>query len=250
LESLDGIRIGVDFLSVKGEIGSPLVFREIIQGLNLTSEEIEILFGLLGLNCFGEALSEGPWVVAEEEEVRSILAGFLYWVQKKGWKSAKALAGELILASREKTEEAVQGAEQLQTLEQISIYTDGASRGNPGDAGIGIAVYDHKGSLIREKGSYIGKTTNNIAEYTALLEGIKIALEMNAKKIKFYLDSELVVKQVKGIYKVKNEGLRPLYNQVIDYLKRLEQFEIEHVPREQNKQADRLANYGIDSFVK
>lgn len=130
------------------------------------------------------------------------------------------------------------------------IYTDGASRGNPGDAGIGIVVYNEdKTKIIKELYEYIGKTTNNVAEYTALLKGLKAVETLKPKAIKIFLDSELIVKQINGEYKVRNEGLRPIYEDVRKLLGKFN-YTIEHIPREQNKKADELANKGIDEKHK
>lgn len=130
------------------------------------------------------------------------------------------------------------------------IHTDGASRGNPGDAGIGIVVYNEdKTKIIKELYEYIGKTTNNVAEYTALLKGLKAVEALKPKAIKIFLDSELIVKQINGEYKVRNEGLRPIYEDVKKLLRKFN-YTIEHIPREQNKKADELANKGIDEKNK
>lgn len=130
---------------------------------------------------------------------------------------------------------------------RIIAYTDGASRGNPGLAGIGIAFYDDTGELIKTFNEYIGETTNNIAEYKALIKALEIGQELKAKEMEVYADSELMVKQLKGEYKVKNEGLKPLYNAAKGLINALDSFKITHVKREFNKEADKLANIAIDS---
>ncbi|MBA1335969.1 MAG: hypothetical protein HPY66_1788 [Firmicutes bacterium] len=132
-------------------------------------------------------------------------------------------------------------------MDKLIIYTDGGSRGNPGDAGIGIAIFDEEENLVAEISRYIGTQTNNIAEYYALVRALEEALTLNAKSVEIYLDSELVVKQVNGEYKVKNEGLIPLYGIVKAYLDKFEKYSIRHVRRENNKLADKLANRGMDS---
>jgi len=130
--------------------------------------------------------------------------------------------------------------------QKIEVYVDGASRGNPGEAGIGIVI-KQSGKVLLEVGSYIGKTTNNVAEYMALIRGLEEAIIMGDENVKIISDSELMVKQIKGEYKVKNEGLKPLYFHAKELIKKLKKFEIEHAYREENKHADKLANEGIDN---
>lgn len=141
-------------------------------------------------------------------------------------------------------------------MPKIKVYTDGASRGNPGAAGIGIVIYDEKGTMVESYHKYIGETTNNQAEYKALLKSVEIIKELikagtQIEKIDFYLDSELVVKQVKGEYKVKDAGLSPLYKQFIIWIKMMAvPYTITHIKRALNKAADELANKGIDEALK
>jgi len=120
------------------------------------------------------------------------------------------------------------------------LYVDGASSSNPGNAGIGV-VLKVDDRVVENVSKPIGIATNNVAEYTALIEGLKIALDKGYKRVKVYSDSELVVKQLKGIYRVKDEGLSKLYKHVKELEKRFEKIEIVHINRENNKQADRLA---------
>lgn len=129
---------------------------------------------------------------------------------------------------------------------EVIIYTDGGSRNNPGDAGIGVVVMDNEGTIIKEISEYIGIETNNVAEYKGLIRGLEEAINIGSKNVKAYLDSELVVKQIKGEYKVKNENLKTLYNESSKLIKKLNEFEIIHVRREFNKRADYLVNKAID----
>jgi ribonuclease HI len=122
----------------------------------------------------------------------------------------------------------------------LYVYTDGASRGNPGDAGIAYVVYNDKLELIYEFSKYIGKTTNNVAEYMALLKALEKVKEFSPERVCFYLDSELVVKQMKGEYKIKNEKLMNIYRKVKVYTSYFDCI-FEHIPRELNKIADKLA---------
>jgi ribonuclease HI len=131
-------------------------------------------------------------------------------------------------------------------IDLIVVNADGASRGNPGKSGIGVAIFDKDSNLINEAYDYLGVATNNIAEYKALILGIKLSMEYNAKKILFKSDSELMVKQIKGEYKVKNPQLKLLFAEVQDLLKKLPNWKIMHVRREENSEADLLANKGID----
>ncbi len=125
------------------------------------------------------------------------------------------------------------------------IFADGASSGNPGDSGIGIVI--EIGDKIIEIAKYIGKATNNIAEYKSLIHALKKSLEQKADTIEVYMDSELVVKQVNGIYKVRSQNLSQLYKQVQSLLKRFKCYNIKYIPRTMNKRADSLAKEAIRS---
>ncbi|NLL19716.1 MAG: ribonuclease HI family protein [Clostridia bacterium] len=129
---------------------------------------------------------------------------------------------------------------------KLVIYTDGAARGNPGPAGIGVVIQNDKGEVIQEISGFLGQATNNVAEYTALTTALEKAVALNAQEVQLFTDSELIVKQIKGEYRVKNEGLKPLYQKAKGLIQQLGSFTITHVPREKNKEADRLANQGID----
>ncbi len=132
----------------------------------------------------------------------------------------------------------------------IVVNVDGASRGNPGESGVGVAIFDKDSNLINEACDYLGVATNNIAEYKALILGIKLSMRYNAKKTLFKSDSELMVKQIKGEYKVKNAQLKLLFAEVQDLFEKLPNWEIMHVPREENKDADLLANKGVEMSIK
>ena len=128
------------------------------------------------------------------------------------------------------------------------LWTDGAARGNPGPAGIGIMLKSERGEVIAAEGRFLGHATNNVAEYRALLLGLEKAIERGIRRIEVRADSELLIKQLKSEYRVKNEGLRPLFEQAIALLRRFEFVRLVHVRREHNAEADRLANEGIDSY--
>ncbi|MDH3251140.1 MAG: ribonuclease HI family protein [Ignavibacteria bacterium] len=130
----------------------------------------------------------------------------------------------------------------------LFAYTDGASRGNPGDSGIGLLVKDEAGAVVLEENGYIGKATNNVAEYTALIALLKRIITTGCTRLVVHSDSELMVRQVNGLYKVKDPDLRVYFREVKDLLARASfDFELRHVPREMNREADRLANGGIDA---
>jgi len=131
----------------------------------------------------------------------------------------------------------------------LRIFTDGASRGNPGEAGIGVLVEDSSGNRLREIRRYLGKATNNQAEYTALLIGLQVCREMGAEDISVFADSELLVKQMKGEYKVKHPLLLPLYTEAKKLTSGLRKFRISHIPRARNAHADALANEAIDKKI-
>ena len=132
----------------------------------------------------------------------------------------------------------------------ITIYSDGGARGNPGPAGIGFVLYDDKKEIIEEGSRYIGETTNNQAEYKALIAGLESAKEYNPETVHCYLDSELVVKQCNKEYKVKDEGLQQLFIKVWNAMQSFKKVTFTHVRREKNKEADKLVNVAIDRHVK
>lgn len=126
------------------------------------------------------------------------------------------------------------------------LFTDGASRGNPGQAGAGAVLLSPQGEELVARSAYLGTCTNNVAEYRALILGLDASLQLGCEELSIALDSELIVRQIQGRYKVKNEALLPLFQQVQERLSRLRKWSIMHVPRSQNSRADQLANQGID----
>jgi ribonuclease HI len=127
------------------------------------------------------------------------------------------------------------------------IYSDGASRGNPGPAGYGAVVENRTTGTKTAVNGFLGITTNNVAEYRGLLAGLDYALAHGGGTVEARADSELMVRQLTGRYRVKNPTLQALYREVIDRLGRFERWQVRHVPREQNREADRLANAAIDA---
>lgn len=128
----------------------------------------------------------------------------------------------------------------------LVIHVDGASRGNPGQAGCGIFIQDKEGRVVKKVRKKLGIATNNVAEYTALVTALEEAASLGASTVKIFADSELMVKQIKGQYRVKNEGLKPLYAKATTLIGDFERFSITHVLRAKNKDADKLANEAID----
>jgi len=131
---------------------------------------------------------------------------------------------------------------------QVIIYTDGASRGNPGDASLGLVVYDEQEVEIFCLGKYLGSQTNNFAEYSAVVEALKLSVNNKVEKLTLRSDSQLLVKQLTGEYRVKSEGLKPLYKSCIYLIDNLNDVKIEHVRREFNKRSDEIANIALDRF--
>jgi ribonuclease HI len=131
---------------------------------------------------------------------------------------------------------------------ELTIYTDGASRNNPGEAGAGVVI-KRNGEQVAAIARYLGTTTNNIAEYTAAVIAMEHAVELGAASVRLFADSELLVKQINGQYKVKNEGLKPLYAKVKELIAKIGRVEVQYIPREQNKEADALANKAIDEKI-
>jgi ribonuclease HI len=127
-----------------------------------------------------------------------------------------------------------------------TAYIDGGSRGNPGPAGFGVHIEDEDGSLIEELHESVGHATNNVAEYRGLLAALEWAIAHHRHPLRVRSDSELLVKQMRGEYRVKNAGLQPLHQQARMLVMQLGRVTFEHVPRARNKHADRLANLAMD----
>ena len=133
-------------------------------------------------------------------------------------------------------------------LKKAVIFTDGASRGNPGSAAIGAVIKDEQGKLISSISRRIGRTSNNQAEYRAVIIALEEAIRLGARQVTIKMDSELVAKQINGEYRVKKATLKPLYQQVKQLQASLEDFTITHVPRRQNTEADNLANKALNGY--
>ena len=131
----------------------------------------------------------------------------------------------------------------------LSLFTDGACRGNPGNGGAGAVLVGDSGEVVSTAKRFLGHCTNNVAEYQALLLGLDEALGRGATAISIYLDSELLVRQIQGVYRVKNPSLKPLMADIQALLGRFETWQVAHVPRRENAMADKLANEAIDEAL-
>jgi len=130
--------------------------------------------------------------------------------------------------------------------DSLIAYTDGGARGNPGPSGYGVVIQDQSGKKVAALSEYLGHQTNNFAEYQGLIAALEYAVQHNYKALKVISDSELLVRQIKGIYKVKNPTLQDLYARARQLIRKLETFSIDHVLRGKNQEADRLANAAMD----
>ena len=131
----------------------------------------------------------------------------------------------------------------------MTVACDGASRGNPGPAGAGAQITGADGSVLAEVAEGLGETTNNVAEYTAVIRGLERALELGATEVLLRSDSQLLINQLTGRYRVKTPHLQPLHRRVRELGARFDTIEYEHVRRERNTEADRLANLGVDRYL-
>jgi ribonuclease HI len=134
-------------------------------------------------------------------------------------------------------------------LPAVVVSCDGAARGNPGPAGIGVVIATPSGEVVDEIAEGIGETTNNVAEYTAALRGLTRAADRGAREALLRSDSNLMIRQLEGRYRVKAEHLKPLHAAVLAQARRFDRVRFEHVPRERNTEADRLANVGVDAWL-
>jgi probable phosphoglycerate mutase len=132
---------------------------------------------------------------------------------------------------------------------RVVVNCDGAARGNPGPAGAGAVVTDADGEVLVEIAEGLGETTNNVAEYTAAIRGLEAAKALGADEVLLRSDSQLMINQMTGRYRVKTPHLQPLHRQVRDLVRSFSRVEFEHVPRERNAHADRLANKGVDDWL-
>ena len=175
------------------------------------------------------------------KQIRKILKEVIGILSPKRKKASPATSQVPLWGGIEKTWEGKLAGLALQ------LFTDGASRGNPGQAGAGIAIFDEEGNELVGTGQYLGQCTNNEAEYRALLFGLAKCGEFGRGRLKVHLDSELIVKQIRGEYRVKHPNLKPLFQEAMQKLSDFASFSVTHVRREKNSRADELANLAIDN---
>lgn len=132
---------------------------------------------------------------------------------------------------------------------ELTIHIDGGARGNPGPAGAGVVIRQSDGPVLLEAGYYLGSTTNNFAEYTALLRGLEAAQRFAPERIEIFSDSELLVRQINGEYRVRSGNLKDLFHKATTQLAGFKHWRIRHVRREQNARADELANLAMDAMT-
>jgi len=134
-------------------------------------------------------------------------------------------------------------------MNKLIVYTDGGARGNPGPAGIGVVVYDENKKLLKQYKKFIGHATNNQAEYQAVILALEKVKELKVSEIDFFLDSELVVNQLKGEYRVKDKDLGSLFVKIWNLSQNFQKIKYRHVPRAENHLADKLVNQVIDEAM-
>lgn len=149
-----------------------------------------------------------------------------------------------------KYEEPQKPAHLAQTYDKLKLFADGGSRGNPGPSSAGFVLFDMDGNVVKKDGVYLGITTNNQAEYHALKTGLEGAKLLGASEVEVYMDSLLVVNQMKGLFKVKNRDLWPIYESIKEYASQFKRITFNHVPRELNKEADAMVNQILDETAK
>jgi len=134
----------------------------------------------------------------------------------------------------------------VQPHRKLRVASDGAARGNPGPAGAGAVLWDEQGRILERLGKYLGRQTNNVAEYQALLLGLRRAHELGAEELEVVADSELIIRQLSGAYQVRAPALRELHSEALSLLKAFRKVKLVHVPRAQNAEADEMSNRAID----
>lgn len=160
-------------------------------------------------------------------------------------------AGEFIKSIESYFEEdsATKAVSKTTKSTSVALFCDGGSRGNPGPSASGFVIYNSEGEEVDSGGEYLGVTTNNQAEYRSLKDGLTHALSIGATKVSIHMDSQLVVRQILGEYKVRNRDLWPIYESIMKLLERFNEYKIVHVPRELNKAADSMVNQILDDNV-
>ena len=131
-------------------------------------------------------------------------------------------------------------------VRRVRVFSDGGARGNPGPAGAGAVILDEQGRVLARLGRFLGKQTNNVAEYQGLLLGLRKAHQLGAREVEVRADSQLLIRQLQGKYAVRNEALRRLHGEALALLRSFDRYDLAHIPREQNALADEMSNRAID----
>lgn len=181
--------------------------------------------------------------LAAEEDFRRTLATF----PALGREDLRNLLLALARAAQEKEDRMSREAGHRPGAHpRLRVYSDGAARGNPGPAGAGAVLLSPDGEVVERLGKYLGRQTNNVAEYRGLLLGLSRAFELGAREVEVVSDSELMIRQLQGRYQVKSPNLLPLWEEAMDLLSRFQAVRLVHVLREQNRDADEMSNRAID----
>lgn len=175
--------------------------------------------------------------IAREEPLVATLGAFPQLDRQRLQRALEKAAGLL---------EGTQEEEAAPAYHRLRLYSDGAARGNPGPAGAGAILVEPSGQVVDKLGKFLGHQTNNFAEYTGLLMGLKRAKELGVREVEVFADSELMIRQLGGRYQVRSPSLRPLYEETLQLLNAFERVKLVHVPREMNRAADEMSNRAID----
>jgi ribonuclease HI len=179
--------------------------------------------------------------IAREEPLAATLKAFPAMTREKLTRLLEKLADHCDeLPSAPVTHEAPAG------MQRVRVYSDGAARGNPGPAGAGAVLVEPSGQVVDRLGKFLGVQTNNFAEYTGLILGLRRARDLNVREVEVFADSELMIRQLGGRYQVKSPSLRPLYEEALQLLNGFSRVKLVHVPREMNSAADEMSNRAID----
>jgi ribonuclease HI len=190
------------------------------------------------------SLSELLRVIAEEESLERTLARFpgLSHTDLVGVLLGKPAPSH----TPPRTHPAAGPVQRVQPHRKLRVASDGAARGNPGPAGAGAVVFDENGRVLERLGKFLGRQTNNVAEYQGLLLGLRRAQQLGAEELEVVADSELIIRQLSGAYQVRAPALRELHSEALSLLKAFRKVKLVHVPRAQNAEADEMSNRAID----
>ena len=187
--------------------------------------------------AFEETLAQFPNV--QRRELQTLLEGVAHALEPEA-----AAAPRAALATPARPEATVRAPGG--STKRVRVYSDGAARGNPGPAGAGAVVTDTDGKIIERVGKFLGRQTNNHAEYMGLIVGLQAALAMGADEVDVFADSQLMIRQLQGRYQMKSASLRPLFLEAKRQLEQFRKVRLAHVPREENGDADEMSNRAID----